>query len=40
MSAKPEMSVTSGGSAAPLRAISFGDPAVLIERREDGTIYL
>jgi feruloyl-CoA synthase len=27
-------------SAAPLRAISFGDPAVSIERRSDGTIYL
>jgi feruloyl-CoA synthase len=24
----------------PLRAISFGDPAVTIERRDDGTIYL
>jgi feruloyl-CoA synthase len=27
-------------SAAPLRAISFGDPAVSIERKGDGTIYL
>jgi feruloyl-CoA synthase len=26
--------------AAPLRAISFGDPAVSIERGSDGTIYL
>jgi feruloyl-CoA synthase len=26
--------------AHPLRNISFGDPAVAIERREDGTIYL
>ena len=26
--------------AHPLRAISFGDPAVTIERRDDGTIYL
>jgi feruloyl-CoA synthase len=25
---------------APLRAISFGDPAVSIERRDDGTTYL
>ena len=25
---------------APLRAISFGDPAVSVERRDDGTIYL
>jgi feruloyl-CoA synthase len=29
-----------GGSAHPLRAISFGDPAVNVERRDDGTIYL
>ena len=29
-----------GSDAAPLRAISFGNPAVNIERREDGTIYL
>ncbi len=32
-----------GGRAAsvhPLRAISFGDPAVSVERRADGTIYL
>src|SRR5260370_29070188 len=28
------------GSAHPLRAISFGNPAVAIERRDDGTIYL
>ncbi|HTV66954.1 MAG TPA: AMP-binding protein, partial [Rhizobiaceae bacterium] len=27
-------------SAHPLRAISFGDPAVTIERAGDGTIYL
>ena len=27
-------------SNAPLRPISFGDPAVNIERRDDGTIYL
>ena len=26
--------------APPLRAISFGDPAVDVERRDDGTIYL
>jgi feruloyl-CoA synthase len=26
--------------APPLRAISFGDPAVTIDRRDDGTIYL
>jgi feruloyl-CoA synthase len=48
ISAKPEMSVqtargeapTPGGAAHPLRAISFGDPAVTVERRDDGTIYL
>lgn len=27
-------------TAHPLRAISFGNPAVIIERRDDGTIYL
>jgi feruloyl-CoA synthase len=27
-------------TAVPLRAISFGDPAVSVERRDDGTIYL
>ena len=42
MSAQPNtMSVTAGRSEAhPLRAISFGDPAVAIDRRDDGTIYL
>jgi feruloyl-CoA synthase len=35
MSAKPNMC-----SEAPLRAISFGDPDVSIDRRDDGTIYL
>ncbi len=30
----------SAASAAPLRAISFGDPAVSIERKGDGTVYL
>lgn len=44
MSAKPSMSPIEGavraGSAHPLRAISFGNPAVIIDRREDGTIYL
>jgi len=29
-----------GGCAHPLRAISFGDPAVSVDRRADGTIYL
>ena len=40
MSAKPKMSTDRGGSAHPLRAISFGNPAVNVERRDDGTIYL
>src|SRR5580658_9009748 len=39
MSAKPDMSLPFG-HAHPLRAISFGDPAVSIDRRADGTIYL
>ena len=47
MSAKPDMSVLTkgdtpppGGKTRPLRSISFDDPAVSIERRADGTIYL
>jgi feruloyl-CoA synthase len=40
MSAKPNMSAPVGTSSAPLRPISFGDPAVNVERRDDGTIYL
>ena len=41
MSAKPNMSPRRrGASAHPLRAISFGNPAVNVERRDDGTIYL
>jgi len=47
MSAKPDMSALNkadapapGGKAHPLRAISFSDPAVSIDRRADGTIYL
>ena len=40
MSAKPDISVRAGSSDAPLRPISFGDPAVTIERRDNGTIYL
>jgi feruloyl-CoA synthase len=42
MSAKPNTKpVPAGGAKAhPLRAISFGDPAATIERRDDGTIYL
>ena len=47
MSAKPDISVLSkgdapvpGGKLHPLRAISFGEPKVSIERRADGVIYL
>ena len=46
MSAKPNTSASNdgaaraGSSAHPLRAISFGNPAVTVERRDDGTIYL
>ncbi len=39
MSAKPNMAVPAS-SDAPLRPISFGDPAVMVYRRDDGTIYL
>src|SRR3954464_10322999 len=46
MSAKPNMILSANGAPTrpgtvhPLRAISFGDPAVSIDRRGDGTIYL
>jgi feruloyl-CoA synthase len=40
MSAKSNISVPAASSDAPLRPISFGDPAVSIDRRDDGTIYL
>jgi feruloyl-CoA synthase len=48
MSAKPETAIAAGnsgapdrgGKALPLRAISFGDPDVSVDRRGDGTIYL
>src|ERR1700686_2490211 len=40
MSANPDMSVPTARSDAPLPPISFGDPAVSIDRRDDGTIYL
>src|SRR5580704_514687 len=39
MSAQPSISPRAD-AARPLRAISFGDPAVSVERRDDGTIYL
>src|SRR5665213_552925 len=40
MSAQPDISARPVRSDAPLRPISFGDPAVTIDRRDDGTIYL
>jgi feruloyl-CoA synthase len=48
MSAQPNLSVPAASSDRPppavkehpLRAISFGDPAVRIDRRDDGTVYL
>jgi feruloyl-CoA synthase len=44
MSAQPNIDASASPlaarNAAPLRPISFGDPAVTIERRDDGTIYL
>src|SRR6202035_3236158 len=40
MSAISNISVANARSDAPLRPISFGDPVVTIDRREDGTIYL
>jgi feruloyl-CoA synthase len=42
MSAQPDIDVSASAARgdAPLRSISFGDPAVTIERRDDGTIYL
>jgi feruloyl-CoA synthase len=39
MSAQADIATTAGGFA-PLRAISFSDPAVTIERKANGTIYL
>ena len=41
MSAKADISASaSTASAHPLRPISFGNPDVTVERRDDGTIYL
>src|SRR3981189_3489592 len=40
MSAKPNISHPAATSSAPLRPISFGNPAVNVERRHHGTIYL
>src|SRR5271155_4103400 len=40
MSAQPNISPDRADHAHPLRAISFGNPAVSVDRRGDGTIYL
>ena len=40
MSAQPNPSMPKAHHDAPLRPISFNDPAVTIERGDDGTIYL
>ncbi len=40
MSAAPSTRDRSTPATAPLRPISFGRPAVTIDRRDDGTIYL
>src|SRR6478752_4217824 len=41
MSGQPSSSsMERGASTSPLRPISFGDPVVNIERRDNGTIYL
>src|SRR3954451_7588888 len=40
MSAQLNKSHQAATSSAPLRPISFGNPAVNVERRHDGTIYL
>jgi feruloyl-CoA synthase len=40
MSAKPDMSVPMAHGDVALRPISFADPAVTVDRRDDGTIYL
>src|SRR6476661_6394253 len=40
MSAQPNISAPAGNVDAPLRPISFGDPSVSIDRRDDGTLYL
>src|ERR1700749_2304095 len=40
MSAKSKTVPDIAPKVAPLRAISFGNPDVSVERRDDGTIYL
>ncbi len=39
-SSEPTRATRRRPASRPLRAISFSDPAVTIERRDDGTIYL
>src|ERR1700716_1000633 len=40
MSAQPNIAIPTASGATPLRPISFGDPAVTVDCRDDGTIYL
>ena len=40
MSAQPDISIPPAPGNAPFRPISFSDPAVSIDRRDDGTIYV
>ena len=40
MSAKSNTAVPTTRNGAPLRPISFSDPAVTVERRDDGIVYL
>ena len=40
MSALEDIAARGGAGVAPLRKVAFSDPAVSIERRNDGTIYL
>jgi feruloyl-CoA synthase len=40
MSAQPNIAIPTASGATPLRPIAFGDPAVSVDRRGDGTIYL
>jgi feruloyl-CoA synthase len=40
MTAQPNMSIPTAAGNAPLRPISFSDPAVSVDCRDDGRIYL
>src|SRR3954447_11804369 len=40
MSAQPNISIPTSARDAPPRPISFSDPAVSIDRRDDGSLYL